>query len=62
MFGPLDMGPVITQVLANANAAGYDGQVTLPLYKCIYNDLCFTFLHTGYLLRLFGRVFTTANA
>lgn len=27
-FGPLGLGNVITQVLANANTAGYDGQVS----------------------------------
>ena len=26
-FGPTTLGPVLTQVLANANVSGYDGQV-----------------------------------
>lgn len=29
-FGPLALGSVVTQVLANADVAGYDGQVRTP--------------------------------
>lgn len=30
-FGPLALGSVVTQVLANADVSGYDGQVREPL-------------------------------
>jgi sphingomyelin phosphodiesterase len=35
MFGPTTLGPVVAQVLANADIAGYDGQVRLGLVPLI---------------------------
>lgn len=32
-FGPLALGNVITQVLANADVTGYDGQVSLSKFR-----------------------------
>ena len=32
MYGKLGLGPVITQVVANADVGGYDGQVHYMLY------------------------------
>jgi sphingomyelin phosphodiesterase len=38
-YGRINLGSVITQVVANADVGGYDGQVTLAAYFQVQSDI-----------------------